>query len=151
MIEGTSNLDPLLRNLATKDGQPTASKASVEALRSFKIVESEDEKEEEVGECVVCLEEHVIGEMVKEMPCKYRFHAKCMEKWVGIHGSCPVCRYRTPVDYDEIGQKTEQRKEIWISFSFNSGRRSGGDSDSNQTSPPADYILEYVGVYLLSC
>lgn len=63
VIEGTSNLDPLLRNLATKDGQPTASKASVEALRSFEIGESEDEKEEKVGECVVCLEESEIGEM----------------------------------------------------------------------------------------
>lgn len=149
VIEGTSNLDSLLRNLSSKDGQPPASKASVEALRSFKIGESEDEKEEEVevGECVVCLEEYEVGQMGKEMPCKHRYHAQCIEKWLGIHGSCPVCRYKMPVDEDEIGYKgDEQRREIWVSFSFNNGRRSGDlDSEStqtqtqtqNQTSPPA--------------
>ncbi|KAJ0096033.1 hypothetical protein Patl1_15956 [Pistacia atlantica] len=133
VIEGTSSLDSLMRNLASKDGQPPASKASVEAMRSFKI-------EGEVGECVVCLEEYEVGEMGKEMPCKHRFHAKCIEKWLGIHGSCPVCRYKMPVDEDEIGfKRDEQRREVWVSFSFNSGRRSGNsDPESNQTSPAAD-------------
>ncbi|XP_031253436.1 E3 ubiquitin-protein ligase MPSR1-like [Pistacia vera] len=140
VIEGTSSLDSLMRNLASKDGQPPASKASVEAMRSFKIGDSEDEKEGEVGECVVCLEEYEVGEMGKEMPCKHRFHAKCIEKWLGIHGSCPVCRYKMPVDEDEIGfKRDEQRREVWVSFSFNSGRRSGNsDPESNQTSPAAD-------------
>lgn len=143
VIEGTSNLDSFLRNLAAKDGQPPASKASVEAMRSFKIGESEEGKEKEVGECVVCLEEYEAGEIGKEMPCKHKFHAKCIESWLGIHGSCPICRYKMPVDEDEIGYKRdEQRREIWVSFSFNGGRRSE-DSDSddnqnqNQTSSPA--------------
>ncbi|KAJ0090117.1 hypothetical protein Patl1_14353 [Pistacia atlantica] len=128
VIEGTSSLDSLMRNLVSKDGQPPASKASVEALRSFEI-------EGEVGECVVCLEEYEVGEMGKEMPCKHRFHVKCIEKWLGIHGSCLVCRYKMLVDEEEIGYKRdEQRREVWVSFSFNSGRRSGdSDPESNQT------------------
>ncbi|KAJ0038415.1 hypothetical protein Pint_21920 [Pistacia integerrima] len=135
VIEGTSSLDSLMRNLVSKDGQSPASKASVEALRSFEIGDSEDEKEGEVGECVVRLEEYEVGEMGKEMPCKHRFHAKCIEKWLGIHGSCLVCRYKMPVDEEEIGYKRdEQRREVWVSFSFNCGRRSGdSDPESNQT------------------
>ncbi|KAL5759507.1 hypothetical protein ACOSQ2_018345 [Xanthoceras sorbifolium] len=133
VIEGTSSLDSMLRNLATKDGQPPASKASVEAMPSFKIGESEDG---EMGECVICLEEYETGEMAKEMPCKHRFHDKCIDKWLGIHGSCPVCRYTMPVDEENTDSKRDheqQRREIWVSFSINSGSRSGGDSNQTQT------------------
>ncbi|XP_022734928.1 E3 ubiquitin-protein ligase RING1-like [Durio zibethinus] len=127
VIEGASNLEALLLGLANKDGQPPASKASIEAMPSVEIGESED------GECVVCLEEWKPGEVAKEMPCKHKFHDECIRKWLGLHGSCPVCRYKMPVE-EEIGKKRDEERrrsarEIWVSFSFNSGRRSG---DSNQ-------------------
>ncbi|KAK4842258.1 hypothetical protein QYF36_018692 [Acer negundo] len=115
VIEGTSSLDSLLRNvLATKDGQPPASKASMEAMPSFKI----DREMGGGGECVICLEEYEDGEMAKEMPCNHRFHDKCIDKWLEIHGSCPVCRYKMPVDEEETDNKIrdhehEQRREIW--------------------------------------
>ncbi|KAK2636200.1 hypothetical protein Ddye_030992 [Dipteronia dyeriana] len=136
VIEGTSSLDSLLRNvLATKDGQPPASKASVEAMPSFRI---DGEMGGAGGECAICLEEYEDGEMAKEMPCKHRFHDKCIDKWLGIHGSCPVCRYKMPVDEEETDNKIrdhehEQRREIWVSFSINSGRRSGSGDSNNQT------------------
>ncbi|XVF03324.1 hypothetical protein REPUB_Repub04eG0251400 [Reevesia pubescens] len=128
VIEGASNLEALLRGWASKDGQPPASKASIEAMPRVEIGESED------GECVVCLEEWKCGEVAKEMPCKHKFHDECIEKWLGIHGSCPVCRYKMPVDDEEIGKKRDEEgrrfeREVWVSFSFNSGRRNG---DSNQ-------------------
>ncbi|KAK8547004.1 hypothetical protein V6N13_099749 [Hibiscus sabdariffa] len=126
VIEGDSNLEALLRSQAeaNKDGQPPASKASIEAMPSVEIGESE------YGECVVCLEELKPGEVVKEMPCKHKFHDGCIEKWLVIHGTCPVCRHKMPVDEEEMGKKRdEQRREIWVSFSFNNSRRS---EDSNQ-------------------
>ncbi|XVE53225.1 hypothetical protein DITRI_Ditri02bG0187100 [Diplodiscus trichospermus] len=128
VMEGASNLEALLRGWANKDGQPPASKASIEAMPSVPIGESED------GECVVCLEEWKHGEVAKEMPCKHKFHHECIEKWLGIHGSCPVCRYNMPVDEEEMDKKRDEerrssQREIWVSFSFNGGRRSG---ESNQ-------------------
>lgn len=132
VIEGSSNLESLLRNLSVKDGQPPASKASMEAMPSFEIGE---DAESSVGECVVCLEEYERGVVVKEMPCKHRFHDKCIEKWLGIHGSCPVCRYKMPVDEDTGDQKRdrEQRREIWVSFSINGRRTGGSESDPTET------------------
>ncbi|XVE91507.1 hypothetical protein REPUB_Repub01dG0015800 [Reevesia pubescens] len=128
VIEGASNLEALLRDWANKDGHPPASKASIEAMPNVEIGESED------GECMVCLEEWNPGELAKRMPCKHKFHDKCIEKWLGIHGSCPVCRYKMPVDDEEIGKKRDEERrrterEIWVSFSFNNSRRNG---DSNQ-------------------
>ncbi|KAJ1423648.1 Zinc finger, RING-type [Sesbania bispinosa] len=87
VIDGASSLEALFRELGnTKGGRPPASKESIDAMLSVEIGESED------GECVVCLEEFEVGGVVKEMPCKHRFHQNCIEKWLGIHGSCPVCR-----------------------------------------------------------
>jgi len=134
VIEGNtaSSLDSLIHELGTKDGQPPASKASIEALPDAEV--SVDDSEE----CVICLEEwELCGGVVKEMPCKHKFHASCIEKWLGIHGSCPVCRYKMPVDEDEVGKKRVER-EIWVSFSFNSGRRNRPDSDQTPSSDPND-------------
>ncbi|KAG8473226.1 hypothetical protein CXB51_035256 [Gossypium anomalum] len=135
VVEGDPNLEALLRGWANKDGHPPASKASIEAMPSVKIGESED------GECVVCLEEWKPGEVVKEMPCKHKFHDECIQKWLVIHGSCPVCRYKMPVDEEEMGKKRDEersRREIWVSLSFDSSRRTG---DPNQV-PPTDNEME---------
>ncbi|XP_021593045.2 E3 ubiquitin-protein ligase MPSR1, partial [Manihot esculenta] len=136
MVEGAGDLGSLLRELATKNGQPPASKASIEALPSVEISEIGDRD----CECVICLEEWELGGLAKEMPCNRRFHAHCIKKWLGIHGSCPVCRYKMPVDEVDLGKQREEEeeeeeeeegrerrrfeREIWVGFSFNSNRRS---------------------------
>ncbi|KFK44584.1 hypothetical protein AALP_AA1G277700 [Arabis alpina] len=133
ILEGSSGLNPLLRDLldSNEEGQPPASKASIDAMP---IVDVEDG-----GECVICLEEWKMKEeTVKEMPCKHRFHGGCIEKWLGLHGSCPVCRYEMPVDGDEVGKKRNDGREpeIWVRFSVNNGRRvrdSSSDSDGSNT------------------
>lgn len=134
VVEGDPNLEALLRGWANKDDQPPASKASIEAMPSVEIGESED------GECVVCLEEWKPGEVVKEMPCKHKFHDECIQNWLVIHGSCPVCRYMMPVDEVDMGKKRDEersRREIWVSLSFDSSRT----GDSNQV-PSTDNEME---------
>lgn len=136
MIEGrSSSLDSLLHDLLSKDGQPPASKASIEAMPRVEIREGDDED----GECVICLEEWRVGDMSREMPCKHRFHGECVKKWLGIHGSCPICRFKMPVDDDqELREKFEEereisgrRREIWVSFSMRTERRN--EEESSQT------------------
>lgn len=125
MIEGSSALESLLRDLGSKDGPPPASKASIEALPAVQLLEE--------GECVICLDEWEIGATAKELPCKHKFHPNCIEKWLGIHGSCPICRHKMPVD-DGDGKKNDvvgrgrRLREIWVGFSFNNDIRS---DDSN--------------------
>ncbi|KAF2299247.1 hypothetical protein GH714_031107 [Hevea brasiliensis] len=108
VIEGAASLDSLLRDLASKNGQPPASKASIEAMPSVEIAEIGDQD----GECAICLEEWEVGGLAKEMPCKHRFHPNCIEKWLGIHGSCPVCRYKMPVDEVAIGLVPGDSKKV---------------------------------------
>ncbi|GAU37656.1 hypothetical protein TSUD_220810 [Trifolium subterraneum] len=151
VIEGVSSLEDLVNQLGSnKNGQPPASKESIEAMEKVEIREGDDG-----GECVVCLDEFEVGGVVKEMPCKHRFHGDCIEKWLGLHGSCPVCRYQMPVDEKGDGRKSDEEEsgerrrvggggngngngEVWVSFSINRRSRenqnqatSGGDSSDD--------------------
>ncbi|GAB2280266.1 hypothetical protein Dimus_014908 [Dionaea muscipula] len=145
VIEGT-NLDSLMDSIPFlgKDAQPPASKASIAAMPSVEVGEEEGKEA-----CAICLEEWEAGGVAKEMPCKHRFHGGCIEKWLQIHGSCPVCRYKMPVEEEEdddgkksgvgvgggggVEEEERQRRrrgesEIWVSFAFSGLRRRSEES-----------------------
>ncbi|CAB4264647.1 unnamed protein product [Prunus armeniaca] len=133
VVEGDS-----LQELGMKDGQPPASKASIDGMPCVKIVEGDGG-----SECVICLEQFEIDGVAKEMPCKHRFHGGCIEKWLKIHGSCPVCRYNMPVDEEEPGKKSdgadrERRVEGEIRVSFYVQESTRASEDSEQT-PSGDF------------
>ncbi|KAB2064384.1 hypothetical protein ES319_A09G015100v1 [Gossypium barbadense] len=73
-----------------------ASKASIEAMPRIKVKESGKD-------CCICLEDFEVEEEGREMPCKHVFHSGCIEKWLLIHGLCPVCRFLMLPETAEIG------------------------------------------------
>ncbi|KAF3322958.1 E3 ubiquitin-protein ligase RING1-like protein [Carex littledalei] len=119
-------------------GPPPASKASIESLKIVKKEETENEE----AECVVCLEKLFDKEkeevVVKEMPCGHRYHGECIEKWLHIHGSCPMCRYNMPEEEGEGKKREEEREEgtgndngVWVRISF--ARRDEGAGDQRRS------------------
>lgn len=73
-------------------------------IQSLKVVERrEEEKTEE--ECTICLEKMFDNEnketVVKETPCGHRYHGECIDTWLEIHVSCPLCRYNMTRDDGE--------------------------------------------------
>ncbi|XP_054810619.1 E3 ubiquitin-protein ligase MPSR1-like [Prosopis cineraria] len=148
VIDGTSSLETLFHELDVKNGQPPASKESIDAMTSVEIGQDED------GECVICLEEWEVGGVAKEMPCQHKFHQNCIEKWLRIHGSCPVCRYQMPVGEKEVGKIDEEERggerrrvgrEVWVSFSFRSENTNQAPSDNSSdpsSSPRGDSEVE---------
>ncbi|OIW02137.1 hypothetical protein TanjilG_06732 [Lupinus angustifolius] len=145
VVDGASSLENLFRELgSSKSGHPPASKESIEAIPSVEIVGSDD-----LDECVVCLEEFEVGGVAKVMPCKHKFHPNCIEKWLGIHGNCPVCRYQMPVEEKDGGMKRDEEEgrgerrrvgggEVWVSFSINRGRRRSHDSNQAPSGDSSD-------------
>ncbi|CAA3013805.1 E3 ubiquitin-protein ligase RING1-like [Olea europaea var. sylvestris] len=100
LIEGSVDVESILREIPSKEGPLPASKASIESLPVVKVTEPD-------LECSICLEEFEVDGEVKEMPCKHKFHSGCIDKWLGLHGSCPVCRYKMPVEDKKEGESGE--------------------------------------------
>ncbi|TYI63411.1 hypothetical protein E1A91_D09G015400v1 [Gossypium mustelinum] len=72
-------------------------------------------KVEESGkDCCICLEEFEVEEEAREMPCKHVFHSGCIEKWLLIHGLCPVCHLMMPPETAEIegGEGDDGRRRM---------------------------------------
>jgi len=42
--------------------------------------------------CTVCLEDIVPGDTVRTLPCLHRFHTACIDRWLALHNSCPICK-----------------------------------------------------------
>ncbi|XP_019195002.1 PREDICTED: probable E3 ubiquitin-protein ligase RHC1A [Ipomoea nil] len=133
-----------------KEGHLPASKASIEAMPVVKVGE-------DGIDCAICLAEFELGGEAKAMPCNHRYHPDCIDKWLQIHGSCPLCRYKMPAEEgeevrkesdnpaDELGEVenearrdggTERRERAAMVFHvfFRNGGRRNSDSDSDSDS-----------------
>ncbi|KAL8044083.1 hypothetical protein ABFX02_08G023900 [Erythranthe guttata] len=124
LMEGSIDIESLMREIPSleKEGPLPASKASIDALPRVEISEP--------GlECAICLSEYEVNageELVKEMPCRHKFHSGCIDKWLGIHGSCPVCRFSMPVDEES---ESDERLGWRIHVFLRRGRRRASGSD----------------------
>ncbi|WVZ66768.1 hypothetical protein U9M48_015949 [Paspalum notatum var. saurae] len=84
-------------------GVPPASKAAIAALKEVKAGEVEGGGP--LGDCAICLDG--VEDAGKEMPCGHRFHGECLERWLGVHGNCPVCRHELPAAKEENAAAAE--------------------------------------------
>ena len=88
----------VLALLAAASGNSGPAPASPDAIRAVPDLPCGAEASElETRECPVCLAELVGSGAIKAMPCgsarvPHAFHASCIERWLGLHNSCPTCR-----------------------------------------------------------
>jgi hypothetical protein len=90
------------RSSATKQSEENSVASEEKALETWESVTSGGggadppqearAEEEEQFQCVVCQEYFEEDEMLKTMPCFHRFHADCLDHWLAIKDSCPVCQ-----------------------------------------------------------
>ena len=43
-------------------------------------------------ECFICLAEYDEGDTLRSLPCCHDFHRDCVDRWLQMHGVCPICR-----------------------------------------------------------
>ncbi|KAA3460157.1 E3 ubiquitin-protein ligase [Gossypium australe] len=100
--------------------QEGASKEDIEQLSKFKFRKTDDDGksavnvQEPVGgimtecgtdsprehvlspddaECCICLLAYDDGVELRELPCGHHFHCACVDKWLHINATCPLCKY----------------------------------------------------------
>ncbi|KAI3894089.1 hypothetical protein MKX03_013286 [Papaver bracteatum] len=47
----------------------------------------------ENAECCICLSAYDDGAELRELPCRHHFHCACIDKWLFINATCPLCKY----------------------------------------------------------
>jgi E3 ubiquitin-protein ligase RNF115/126 len=52
------------------------------------------------------MEDFNLNDEAKRLPCKHYFHESCINEWLKLHGTCPVCRKNLN------GEDTSQREYI---------------------------------------
>jgi hypothetical protein len=57
-------------------------------------VENPDDSKEGSGseECAVCMESFSAGDEVRVLPCNHEFHVACVDQWLRMRSTCPLCR-----------------------------------------------------------
>ncbi|CAI0414853.1 unnamed protein product [Linum tenue] len=42
--------------------------------------------------CCICLGKYANNDELRELPCSHFFHKECVDKWLKINASCPLCK-----------------------------------------------------------
>lgn len=92
-----SNDDSIMNmfmNQSLQNDQTQTEKATVEMIRDLGPYRRIRENDNLLGDkCVICTEEYLKDEGVRELNCKHVYHKKCIDRWLK-EGSvcCPICR-----------------------------------------------------------
>lgn len=72
-----------------------ADEAAISAIESYPLTSHQisSMKETSTCECSICMGEYSQGTIVKKLPCLHTFHCDCIDSWLRLHNSCPVCRH----------------------------------------------------------
>lgn len=47
----------------------------------------------EDAECCICLCPYEDGIELRELPCRHHFHSVCIDKWLYMNATCPLCKF----------------------------------------------------------
>uniref|UniRef100_A0A453F9Z0 RING-type domain-containing protein n=1 Tax=Aegilops tauschii subsp. strangulata TaxID=200361 RepID=A0A453F9Z0_AEGTS len=71
-----------------------ASDEQLDALPRWRFKEPDvpRDREKDDEECCICLAQYREKEEVRQLPCTHMFHLKCVDRWLRIISSCPLCK-----------------------------------------------------------
>ncbi|XXQ34424.1 RING-type domain-containing protein [Plasmodiophora brassicae] len=69
-------------------------KESVKKLpeRVFKVEDDHGQHASNPPTCVICQTDYADGDQLKHLNCNHEFHSSCLDQWLELKASCPLCR-----------------------------------------------------------
>jgi len=87
-----------------KDGNEVDSESSGEGGFIAAGTDKERLISGEDANCSICLGKYKDNDDLRELSCTHCFHVECVDKWLKINASCPLCKH-------EIGESSEVASE----------------------------------------
>lgn len=72
--------------------------------------------------CCICLAKYAENDELRELPCSHFFHVVCVDKWLKINASCPLCKY-------EVGESNGNASPSARNSSPNQSERRPGNGE----------------------
>lgn len=57
---------------------------------------------DETYHCAICFENYAPGIKLKFLPCGHHFHQECIDEWLDLKDTCPLCKRNINLLYDLI-------------------------------------------------
>ncbi|KAH0625097.1 hypothetical protein JD844_033208 [Phrynosoma platyrhinos] len=67
-------------------------KEQIDSLSTRNYGDVSLEEAETSKTCSVCINEYVIGNKLRQLPCMHEFHFHCIDRWLSENSTCPICR-----------------------------------------------------------
>ncbi|XP_071688920.1 probable E3 ubiquitin-protein ligase RHC1A, partial [Rutidosis leptorrhynchoides] len=77
----------------SRQAPPPATRSAIDSMPTIKISYKHLNTD---SHCPVCKDEFELGSEARQMPCNHIYHSGCIEPWLVLHNSCPVCRLQLP-------------------------------------------------------
>lgn len=95
-LKKNGNINNNNSNIEMKDDDSGVDEGGILAAGTEKerVISGED------AVCCICLAKYADNDLLRELPCTHFFHIQCVDKWLKINASCPLCKF-------EIGGSNE--------------------------------------------
>jgi hypothetical protein len=92
--EVLSQLDVINQSLGQGQQQRGATEQMINRLPLHSMTQSEIESKagSNSAQCSICMETFNEGDVVRVVMCMHSFHRDCLDPWLRLHPTCPICK-----------------------------------------------------------
>jgi len=88
--EGAS--EDAIRRLPSRKFQPPPTLSQLPSDSNESKQGQSPKSAEDIPSCAVCMENYVNNDELRCLPCRHEFHTKCVDEWLKLRSTCPLCR-----------------------------------------------------------
>lgn len=89
---GREGLDAIVTQLLNQMDGSGPPPLSTDKIKEIPITKVTQEQADAHLQCSVCWETFQVDEFVRKLACDHLYHTPCIEPWLQLHGTCPICR-----------------------------------------------------------
>lgn len=61
--------------------------------------------------CCICLAKYTDDDLLRVLPCTHFFHTECVDRWLKINASCPLCKFEISTSQETPSTQDSQQQQ----------------------------------------